>query len=392
MSDTRRGVHVRMRARDVDESHRASSPLELLFDLTFVVAIAQLAYQLAHGIAEGHALDDLGPYLMVFFAIWWAWMNFTWFASGYDTDDAVYRVLTVAQMAGVLILAAGVPAAFEQLDYRAITIGYLVMRLAFVAQWLRAAFEDPATRRVALRYALGIAVVQAGWLLRLLLPESLTVPAFLVLALAEVLVPLYANRAGSTPWHPHHIAERYGLFVIILLGESVLAATNGVQAALADTGVTPHLVVLGLSGLVLLVGLWWTYFLEPAGDGLAQHRQWSYFWGYGHYLLFAALAAVGAGLEVAVEAISHHLETSDLVIGYAVAIPVAIVLVVIWVVHAPFGRAEIPAGVLLPGAGLVLLAPLAVDVVGVAGVVAAIALVVALIVAVTTYLRRPVTR
>ncbi len=151
-----------MQERSTDEPHRASSPLELLFDLTFVVAIASITAQLAHGIAAGHALDELAAFLQVFFAIWWAWMNFTWFASSYDTDDVLYRLLTMVQMAGVLVLAAGVPAAFGSSDYRAITFGYLVMRVGLVAQWLWAGTEDPASRRTAVRYALGISVVQVG--------------------------------------------------------------------------------------------------------------------------------------------------------------------------------------------------------------------------------------
>src|SRR3954469_5007387 len=120
-----------MTERNTDEPHRVSSPLELLFDLTFVVAIASLTAQLAHGIAAGHVLGDLPPFFMVFFAIWWAWMNFTWFASSYDTDDVPYRLLTMVQMAGVLVLAAGVPAAFEGADFRVVTLGYLVMRIGF---------------------------------------------------------------------------------------------------------------------------------------------------------------------------------------------------------------------------------------------------------------------
>ncbi|MCU1446909.1 low temperature requirement protein A [Cryobacterium sp.] len=116
-------VHRRMTARNTAESHRAASPLELLFDLTFVVAVAQLVVQLAHGIEGGHGAEAVGPFLMVFFAIWWAWMNFTWFASAYDTDDVPDRLLTMLQMGGVLVLAAGVPAAFDDQDFRAITLG-----------------------------------------------------------------------------------------------------------------------------------------------------------------------------------------------------------------------------------------------------------------------------
>ena len=106
---------------------------------------------------------------MVFFAIWWAWMNFTWFASAYDTDDVPYRLLTLVQMAGVLVLAAGVPPAFDTPDFTAITIGYVIMRIAMVRQWLRAAASDPGRPTTALRYAIGISIVQIGWVARLAL-------------------------------------------------------------------------------------------------------------------------------------------------------------------------------------------------------------------------------
>ncbi|MYS78719.1 hypothetical protein GTZ85_00340 [Streptomyces sp. SID5474] len=104
-------------------------------------------------------------------------MNFTWFASSYDTDDVAYRLLTMVQMAGVLVLAAGVPATAADSDYRLITTGYLVMRVALVAQWLRAAAEHPAGRRTALRYAAGIALLEAGWILRLVLAEADALPS-----------------------------------------------------------------------------------------------------------------------------------------------------------------------------------------------------------------------
>jgi low temperature requirement protein LtrA len=377
-----------MGGRDANEDHRAASPLELLFDLVFVVAIASLVLQLAHGYVEGH-VEQVGPFLFVFFAIWWAWMNFTWFASAYDTDDALYRILVVVQMAGVLIIAAGVPTAFEHLDYVGVTVGYLVMRIGLVALWIRASIEHPDRRSTTRRYAIGVGAVQIGWILRALLPPEIGIVFFIPLALADLAVPIWAERTGWTPWHPRHIAERYGLFTIILLGEGVLAATNAVQGALTD-GLTAELVVLGLAGLVLLVGLWWVYFLEPAAEGLRRRRRWSFFWGYGHYLLFAALAAVGAGLEAAVEAITHDLEVGDAVIGFTVAVPVALVLILLWLLHIPFAqKAEIPPWLLLPAAGLMLLAPLTAGAVGVTGVVVIVMVLLAAVVAGTTIVRRP---
>ncbi|MFC5752395.1 low temperature requirement protein A [Actinomadura rugatobispora] len=383
-------IRVRMTARAIDEPHRTSSPLELLFDLTFVVAVAAVTAQFAHAVAGGHALDGLVPFLQVFFAVWWAWMNFTWFASSYDTDDIAYRLLTMLQMAGALVLAAGVPAAADHSDYRAVTIGYFIMRIALVAQWLRAGAEDPAGRPTALRYAAGITALQAGWILRLVLAETgalpswARLPTFAGLAALEIAVPWWAERTRSTTWHPHHIAERYGLFTIILFGESVLAASNGVQGALEAAEVSVSLIVIASAGLVLLFALWWLYFLAPAGEGLSDRRKRSYLWGYGHYGIFAALAALGAGLEVAVEQTGHDLKATPLAICYAVAIPAALFIVLLWLVHRPLLAESVVHPVALPGGVVaILLLPLAASPAGVVAVVAAIAAVCVLMTAAT---------
>ncbi|MEU0568941.1 low temperature requirement protein A [Nonomuraea sp. NPDC005983] len=379
-----------MSARPIDEPHRVSSQLELLFDLTFVVAVASVTAQLAHSVAGGHGLTGLVPFLQVFFTIWWAWMNFTWFASSYDTDDVAYRLLTMVQMAGVLVLAAGVPAAAGHSDYGIVTLGYVIMRLGLVAQWLRAGLEDPAGRRTALRYAAGISLVQMGWLLRFFLaatgalPSSLELPSFACLVVLELAVPWWAERARATNWHPHHIAERYGLFTIILLGESVLAASRGVQGALETGEISGPFIVIAVSGLVLLFALWWLYFLIQAGEGLSDRRHRSFLWGYGHYGIFAALAALGAGLEVAVEQSGHKVAAAPLALGYAVAIPVGTYLALLWAVHALVVTKPVihPAAV-LGCVTVILLLPLATPQVGVAAAVAAITAISVLLVAVT---------
>ncbi|MEV0619311.1 low temperature requirement protein A [Nonomuraea sp. NPDC050404] len=384
-------IRVRMSARPIDEPHRAASQLELLFDLTFVVAVAAVTAQFAHFIADDHALAGLVPFLQVFFAIWWAWMNFTWFASSYDTDDVVYRLLTMVQMAGVLVLAAGVPAAMGHADFGVVSLGYLIMRVGLVAQWLRAGLEDPERRRTAFRYAGGVAVLQAGWLWLAVAdtgapPSALALPVFVCLAALELAVPRWAERARPTNWHPHHIAERYGLFAIILLGESVLAASRGVAGALEAGEVNGPFVVVAGSGLVLLFALWWLYFLGPAGEGLSDRRHRSYLWGYGHYGIFAALAALGAGLEVAVEQSGHHVAAAPLMLGYAVAVPVGVYLVLLWAVHVLVSAEPVIAPAAVLGCvAVVLTLPLAAPLIGVAAVVAAIAAVCVLLVAVTIW-------
>jgi low temperature requirement protein LtrA len=328
-----------MRARDRHENHRASTPLELLFDLCFVVAVSQAAGRLGHGVVEGHWTRLLPAYAVVFFAIWRAWMNFTWFASAYDTDDVLYRLLTLVQIAGVLILAAGVPAALDDGDARTITLGYVVMRAAMVAQWLRAARADPGSRRVGLRYAAGIALCQVCWLAQLAVPRPAAYGTLPVLIALELLVPLWAERGGANiPWHPTHIAERFGLFALIVLGESVLAATNSIQAAVADSGLSASMLVVSAAGLILLFALWWTYFDRPAAAGLRLAASSAFRWGYGHLLVFACLAAVGAGLQVCARTVNHESMVSDRLALLTLSVPTAIYLAVIGLLHTWINR------------------------------------------------------
>ena len=260
-----------MIARRTDEPHRTATPLELFFDLCFVAAVAQAASHLHHDLSQGHLAHAVGNYLWVFFAIWWAWMNFTWFASAYDNDDDLYRLLTLVQIAGALVMAAGVPRAFESGDYLVITMGYVIMRLAMVTQWVRAAKADPVHRKAALRYAVGYTLVQVGWVARLLLDQPAYLYVGLGLAVAELLSPISAERAQVTPFHPQHIIERYGLFTMIVLGEAVLAATVAVQTAADERGgADAHLLLLAASGLLLVFSMWWHYF-DRTADGMLGH-------------------------------------------------------------------------------------------------------------------------
>jgi low temperature requirement protein LtrA len=167
-----------MRGRDPHEDNRTATPLELLFDLTFVIAFGLGSSQFAHAVAEGHYANALIGFGFTSFGICWAWINFSWFASAYDTDDWIFRVATMVQMIGVLILALGVPRAFaslehdQPLDNSIMVMGYVVMRVAIVFQWLRAAKQDPKRRRTCLTYAVTISVAQVGWAISVFLNFS----------------------------------------------------------------------------------------------------------------------------------------------------------------------------------------------------------------------------
>ena len=336
----------RMAGRDIHESHRVSTPLELLFDLTFVVAIAAAASQLHHAVGEHHLGPGMLAYLTSFAAIWWAWMSFTWFASAYDTDDPTYRLWTMVQMVGVLILATGVPK-IAQGDFTTVTIGYAVMRIGLVAMWLRAAREHPERRRTAMRYALGIGALQLSWLARLALPAAWSLPSFVVLMLLELAIPLWAERTGRTPWHAHHIAERYGLFTIIVLGECVLGATNSVAGVIEAQGWSLDVALVGLGSVSLVLSLWWVYFLVPNAETLHHHRERAFNWGYGHFVVFGSLAALGAFLEVVADGLkgasSAHAVAPTLAIGL-VAAAIGVYLMTVWWLHRHIARGQAQLG------------------------------------------------
>jgi low temperature requirement protein LtrA len=137
-----------------------------------------------------------------------------------------------------------------------------------------------------------------------------------------------------TRWHPEHIAERYGLFTLIVLGEVILAATTAIQEALSTEGASAALFGVAAGGLLLVSGLWWMYFLRSAGDGLRETPRIAFLWGYGHYVVFAAVGALGAGLEVATDAVLHEAHAGARTAAFAVAVPVAVALLLIGALQA----------------------------------------------------------
>ena len=364
-----------MVGRDPHQPHRAATSLELMFDLTFVIAYGTAASELAHFLAAGHIGAGIGGFLFASFAVAWAWINFAWFASAFDTDDWVYRLTTLAQMVGVLILALGLPVMFESLDHdvvdnRVMVLGYVVMRVPMVAQWWRAARGDRTYAKIAYHRIGSIVISQILWCLLLLVRTHIGMMfALAAIPLAiELVGPILADRKyGGPPWHPHHIAERYGLVVLIALGEGLV----GTMATLAAI-VGPHgpgwsleVAVLGFAGTALPFGMWWLYFMIPSGDMLAKHRERAVSWGYGHMLLFAAAVAAGAGLHVAAFAIEHHCTLSLTGTVLCTAIPVALYIATLFGLYIGLARSfdrtdawtllasaiPIAAAVIMAGAG-----------------------------------------
>jgi len=345
----------RMVGRDPAEEGRSSTPLELLFDLTFVIAFGAAADQLAHLVTHGHVSEGVIGFCFATFAVSWAWVGFSWFASAYDTDDWIFRLTTMVQMAGVLLLALGLPRMFDSLvegdhvDLQLMVTGYVVMRVPMLFQWLRAGRQDRARREVCLVMVTSLLVAQVGWIL-LLLADPTKRWAFVaigVLILVEATGPTVAESLhGGTPWHGHHIAERYGLMVIIALGEGLLGTTAALGVLIED-GWTADVVVLAVAGVALTFGVWWTYFVIPQGRMLAAHRERSFGWGYGHVVLFGAVVAIGAGLHSAAYYLHDEsgLDATGTVL--TVAIPLAVYVLCLYVLYAQISRTLDPFHLLL---------------------------------------------
>lgn len=330
-----------------------------------MVAFSQAGTQAAHLLELGHTGAAVIGFAVAVFAVTWAWINYSWLASAFDNDDLVFRIATLVQMVGVIILALGLPAMFHSideghhLDNRLAVAGYVVMRVAVIWLWVRAARHDPRQRSTALAYAGLLGLAQVGWIVLILIDPSLMLALilFAVLGVAEMLVPVITERrSGGTPWHPHHIAERYGLLAIITLGEVVLGTVLSVSAVVEAEGWSLGAGVVAFGGTALAFGMWWVYYMMPSAEVLSVRRGRAFPWGYGHIVLFASLAATGAGLHVAAQVIRHEAHIDDVAALLTVAVPVLVFLLALFTLYTVLMGGFDPLHVLLFAGSVAVLA------------------------------------
>ena len=367
MADRTIHTAVRMAGRDPHEDGRAATPLELLFDLTFVIAFGTASNELAHFLAEDDVREGVIGFLFATFAVSWAWINFSWFASAYDTDDWIFRLTTMVQMVGVLVLALGLSDMFESLlegqhvDNRVMVLGYVVMRVPMLLQWKRAERQDVARRTTCRIMFVSVLLSQAGWVVLLLLDLRIG-PMFagaFLLVLVELAGPVLAESRGSgTPWHPHHIAERYGLLVIIALGEGLLGTMASLSAIVGTEGPgwSLEVAVLGFAGTAMTFGMWWSYFTVPSGAILHAHRERSFGWGYGHIPFFGATVGVGAGLHAAAYRLEHHSELGPVATVLTVAVPLGVYVLILFALYAQLSHTMDPFHLWLVAGSVAVLA------------------------------------
>jgi len=319
--------------RDPSEEHRTSTWLELFFDLCFVVAVAALA----RGLHHDPTFDGALHFAAFFVPVWWAWMGFTWYATAFDNDDVVYRATLLGAMLCILWLAASISGLYKG-ETLSFVLAYVAMKSLLVGLYARA-WRDAANVRLFVGlYAVGNAAGAMIWLSSLLVPAPGRYGIWALALLVELVTPMLAVRASFRDtayaprvFHPEHIPERYGLFTLIVLGESVLA----VAAGTAGTGWYPAVVATGVFGFVIAACIWWLYFDYVGSSGLQISPRASFFWGYGHLPIYAGIAASGVGILLAIEGAAETTAHGDrgarVVLGGGLAVYLLAVSFIHWV-------------------------------------------------------------
>jgi low temperature requirement protein LtrA len=267
--------------------------------------------------------------------------------------------------------------------------GYVLMRAALVLLWSQVARHDPERRPAAQIYIATIGVAQAGWILVTIidLPVGATFISLVPLFALELAGPFIAERKATTPWHPHHIAERYGLLVIITLGEVILGTVVALNALVhGEAGWTVDAALLAIAGVGLTFGCWWMYFSVPWAEPLVRHRDRGFAFGYGHFAIYAPLAAMGAGLHVAAYELEGESKISSTGTVLSVALPVAIFALMFYVLYSSLFRTRDPFHLwLLAGTAMVLVASVALSAAGVDVTICLLVLALAPVVTVVGY-------
>ena len=278
------------------------TPLELFFDLVFVLAITQCTALMSHN----QTWEGLVQGLLVLGVLWWAWVGYAWLTSVIDPEAEKIRLVIFVAMAALLIVSLAVPEAFGDLAI-VFALGIGVFRAAHIALFWLAGADDEDLRRSVIGLAVSTAIA-VGLLILASLFDGVAQGALWALAIFLDMAGPYFF--GSEGWKlvPGHFAERHGLIVIIALGESIVAIGVGASGAL-DLAIGTAAVL----GIFLAAALWWTYFdvvalisarrLGEAEAGRAQNDLARDSYSYLHLLLVAGIVLIALGMKVT---IGHH--------------------------------------------------------------------------------------
>lgn len=286
----------------VDEGKRSATWLELFYDLAFVVAVAVLVGRLLSDVSAAGLLSFGGYFAL----LWWLWASHTYYADRYDTDDLVYRLIAAGQMVAIVVLASSLTLG-EATSTTAFAFAYAVSRVLLLVMYWRAYRHVDETRDLVRGYLIGFGTAAAVWTLSALVPETLRFPLWAIALAIDLATPyVMRHEQAKAPLDVSHLPERFGLFTILVLGESIAAVVAGLShLSWAFTPTATAALAIGVA-----TALWWLYFDNARGSIVrrtaAVRRTWRpTVWIYTHLPLAAGLAATGAGLEKAVADAGH---------------------------------------------------------------------------------------
>ena len=240
---------------------RAASRLELFFDLAYVLCVAELAASLLSDLDVDGTLEFLG----LFALIWLSWVQFTLHNNRFDTDDLILRFAKLAAMLAVLGAAASISDATGS-KVVPFTICYALGRLIIAGLYYRAWRHVDNARGTTGVYLVAMTTVAALWVVSLALPSPVRFVVWGVAALVDIAAPIVAGRRpGRAPLHLEHLPDRFGLLVILVLGEVIAGIVTGVHEV-KWSGVS---VAIGAMGFVVAAALWWAYF--DVGGTVSAH-------------------------------------------------------------------------------------------------------------------------
>jgi low temperature requirement protein LtrA len=283
-----------------DQGERHATWLELFFDLVFVISIAEVVHTLEDYRSLGDFLGTAG----LFVAVWWAWVGYTVYADRFDTDDLLHRALVLAGMLAVIAMALSVHDALHG-GAAQFALTFVAVRGIVLLLNARARRHAAAARPLLNLYLVAFTIGASLWLVSVFVPEPTRYVLWGVALLIELSAPWVGrHQIARAPIHASHLVERFGLFTLIVLGESVISVAQGA----ADVDWTAATVAAAVGGFVAVACLWWLYF-DRLEDAAIRSVLQGLVWNYAHLPLLAGLVSVAVGTESAViEASTGQLE------------------------------------------------------------------------------------
>lgn len=291
------------------EGHRTATWLELFYDLAFVVVVAVISERLF----ENPTVGGVFSYLGFFGLIWWLWASHTFYADRFDTDDLVYRLLAAGQMAAVAVMAASLTPHSPTESAAFFAAAYATHRVIQWVMYWRVYRHVTETRVLANGYLVGFGLAATVWIASAFVDGSARYVMWAVAMSIDLATPWVMRREqAKVPLDVSHFPERFGLFTILVLGESIAAVALG----LSHHEWAPAPIVTATMGVGLATALWWLYFENVSGTVVrrnrATRRTWRpTVWIYTHMPLVAGLGAVGVGLDLAVSEAGDHAMPDD---------------------------------------------------------------------------------